>query len=283
VRTLLLAVSLLLVAPGVAVAAPTPGDYGGGALAGAKSLTLRVGNGWMWARVAPDGRARIGGAFHVACGLTRFDAQVTLGADGSFDFTRVRRARESGHRLRAVVRVRGRFDGTAASGTVRGVLRNRFPNGTVRRCSTRGARPWQLRLPAAPGAPAAAQPGATYLGVTSEQADVPRPFLLAVARNGARVKTAVFEYVRHCRRFSLFLNDITPSARIRPDGTFTIRERFAVRYRRSKERFRIRVDGRFTAGGVSGTIRAATVARRRGSGKVVDRCDTGQLGFNAQV
>jgi hypothetical protein len=284
VRSLVLAVPLLLVAPGVAGAAVVPGDYGGGAVKGRGGPGhLRNGTVWMWARVAADGRARIGGAAHVACGLTRFDAEVTLAPDGSFRFSRIRTSRQAGHRLRTVVTVQGRFDGAAASGTVRGRLRNRQPDGEVRRCSTGGARDWQLRMPPAPGPPAPAQAGATYHGLTSQQGDVPRPFLLAVARSGARVKATIFEYKVGCAKLSYESNDVSRGARIRAGGTFLVRESFAFRSPRLVERVRVRVAGGFSAGQASGTVRVHSVVRSRRSGRVVDRCDTGHLTFNAQT
>ena len=281
-RSLLLAVVVLLAVPGVAGAAASPGDYGGGAVKGRGGPShLRTGTVWMWARVASDGHARIGGAAHVACGLTRFDAEVALAADGSFRFSRVRTARQGGHRLRAVVTVKGRFDGAAASGTVRGRLRNRHPDGVVRHCSTRGARPWQLRMAGPPGPPAPAQPGATYHGLTSQQGDVPRPFLLAVARSGARVKATIFDYKVACAKLSYDSNDVSRGARIRPDGTFVVRESFAFRSPRLVERVRVRVTGGFSAGHVAGNVRVHSVVRARRNGRVVDRCDTGPLSFAA--
>ena len=283
-RTLLCWLLVLLLVPAAAEADVVPGEYGGGAIArGSKPLRLAVGSSWMSARVAPGGSARIAGRAKVACGLTAFDAEVQLAPDGSFRFTRVRQTREFGHRLRAVVTVRGRFDGSTATGRVNGRLRNRHPNGRVRRCSTRGARPWRMRLRAPAGPPAPPAAGSTYHGLTAEQADLPRPFLLRVNGSAQRVVVSVFEYTRRCTELSLFLNDITPGALIRPDGTFAIRERFTLPFRRSRERFRVRVDGRFVAGGVTGALRVTTVVRRRGSGRVVDRCDTGQVGFDAQL
>lgn len=283
-RPLLCCLLAMPAAPAAARADVVPGDYGGGVIArGSKALRLAVGSSWMWARVAPGGQARIGGVARVACGLTRFDAEVALAPDGSFRFSRVRKTREAGHRLRAAVTVRGRFDGAAASGTVSGRLRNRHPDGVVRRCSTRGARRWQMRMRAAAGPPGPPAAGATYRGLTAQQGDVPRPFLLRVAGSGSRVAVAVFDYTRRCSEQELFLNDITPSATIRPDGSFTIRERFTLRYIRVRERFRVRVDGRFTAGGVTGALQVTSVARRRSSGRVVDRCDTGQVGFDARL
>jgi hypothetical protein len=285
VRSLLLAVVLPLLGPGVAGAAVTPGDYGGGALKpGSKVGNVAFESSWMWARVGADGRARIGGRVDVGCGLAVFDAEAVLAQDGAFQFARSRRWRSQGHRLRAVVTVRGRFDGAAAAGTVVARLRNRHPNGRVRHCATRGRARWQLRQRPAPGPPAPPRPRSTYLGLTSQAGPVPRPFLLRVNRRGSRVQTSVFEYTRSCpRKGAFFLNDVTPGARIRPDSTFTIRERFTLPYFRNTERFRIRVDGQFAGGAVTGTLRVTTVWRKRGSGRVVDRCDTGPLTFAASL
>jgi hypothetical protein len=274
----MLAVPLLLVAPGVAGAAVTPGDYGGGALRPDKPGRLTRGEGWTWARVGTDGRARIGGAFHATCGPARFDAEVTLAPDGSFRFTRERRFTTVGLRIRAVVTVRGRFDGTGASGTLVGHLRSRGADGRVRRCSTRG--PWQLRMPAVAATPAPAQPGAVYRGLTSQQGDVPRPYLLGVTRRG-RVETTVFEYKMVCGKLAYATNDVSPGARIRPDGTFRVRERFTLGSRRIAERVRVRIDGGFRAGGVAGTVRVRSVVRNRRTGRLIDRCDSGSLTFAA--
>jgi hypothetical protein len=281
VRTLLPAVVLLLGAPGVAGAAVTPGDYGGGAL----GERFRTGSGWMWARVAADGSARVGGAFKVACGLTRFDAEVTPAADGTFSFSRVRRVRDGGFRLRATVTVRGRFDGAVASGMVVGRLRNQHPDGKVVHCSTRGKRPWQLRMAATPGPPAPPQANGQYLGLTSQRGSEPRPFALRVNGAGSRVTTSIFEYTRQCKRRSFWLNEVTPRGRIAADGRFSIRDRFTLRYRDvpQVERFVARVDGQFAGGVVSGTLRVTSVARKRGTRRVVDRCDTGPLSFTASL
>jgi hypothetical protein len=138
-------------------------------------------------------------------------------------------------------------------------------------------------MPGAPGAPAPAHPGATYLGLTSQQGDVPRPFLVAVVPSGARVKTTVFQYRIVCAKLSYESNDVSPGARIRPDGTFRSRDAFAFRSPRVVERVRIAVDGGFSAGHASGTVRVRSVVRNRRTGRLIDRCDTGPLTFAASL
>lgn len=93
--------------------------------------------------------------------------------------------------------------------------------------------------------------------------------------------TALFAYQRTCRRAAPYSNDVTPGAAVGPDGSFALRERFRIPYTDAVERFRVRVDGRFSATGVSGSLRVTSVARSRRTGRVVDRCDTGSVGFGA--
>jgi hypothetical protein len=286
-RAFLAATALLLAAPGVAAAAVPPGDYGGGAIVpGTKVSDAAPGTSWIRARVDAGGSAHIGGSVAVDCGLATFHIETRPGADGSVAVTRTRRWRVGPYRMRAVVTVRGRFDGAAASGTLSARLRHRRPGGRARRCATREDATWQLRRLPAAGAPAPASPGATYFGLTRQPGPLPRPFLLRVDATGGRVLTSVFEYTRVCdANGRLYVSEISPGAPIRPDGTFTIRDRFTLRYRdvRLNERFRVRVDGQFAGGVVSGTLRVTTVARRRSSGKVVDRCDTRPVPFAASV
>ena len=275
-RSLILAVPLLLVAPGVAGAAPTPGDYGGGGFdAGGKPT-------WMWARLAPEGQVRVGGRTQLGCGLGSFDGQTALAAGGSFRFSRTRWTREAGHVVRAIVTVAGRFDGALGTGTLRARVRDRLPNGGVQRCRTPHARMWKVHLRPGAGAPGAPQPGGGYLGLTSQAMGTPKPFVLGVNRRATRVGVAIFEYVRQCGRagWQRALNNVTPGGRIGAGGTFALGERFTLRYRGGiRERFRLRIDGQFTAGGVAGSLRVSTVVQRRG--RTIDTCDTGALTFSA--
>jgi hypothetical protein len=283
-RALLVAVLLALVAPGAAGAAVTPGDYGGGAIQpGTKVSDPSRGSSWLWARVGADGRARIGGGIAVGCGVAQIDAEVALAPDGSFEVSRSRRWRWGGHRYRTLITVRGRFDGGAASGELGADFRHRRPGGRVQRCSTGDWKAWQLRMAPTPAAPAPAQPGATYRGLTSQSERLPRPFLLRVDPGGGRVAASVFEYARTCGTRVYRLNEVSPGAQIRPDGTFTIKERFRLPVRRGTEHFRLRVNGQFAGGVVSGAIRVRSKVVRRKSGRVGGRCDTGPLTFAASL
>jgi len=282
VRSLLLAVVALLAAPGAAGAQAVTGDYGGGAVGGDPARGYH-GPGTVWlSAVANPGSARIAGAASLGCGLARFDARAALAADGSFSFTRVRRWRDGRTRLRAVVTVRGRFVGEAASGTVRARLRTRR-GGRTARCSTGPERPWQLRIPVAGTPPGAPAPAATYHGLLAQIPDVPQPFVLRTSDDGTRVAIAIFAYQRTCRRSAPYFNNLTPGAAIAPDGSFRLRERFRVTYTDAVERFRVRVDGAFSATRVQGTLRVTSVARSRRTGRVTDRCDTGDVGFGAHL
>jgi hypothetical protein len=283
---LAVAVGLLAGLPASAGAQGLTADYGGGAVGGDPGRGFRgLGTVWMSAAAGggePAATARVIGEASLECGLARFDARASLAPDGSFTFTRARRWRDAGARLRAVVTVSGRFEGETATGTIRARLRTRH-DGRTTRCSTGPARPWRMRVPIA-GAPAGAPAaGATYHGLTTQIEDVPPPFLLRTSADGARVATAIFVYRRVCRRATFLLNNLTPGAPIAADGTFTLRDRFRLRFTDVVERFRVVVRGGFTAGRVQGTLRVTSVARSRRTGRVVDRCDTRDVGFGAHL
>jgi hypothetical protein len=103
-----------------------------------------------------------------------------------------------------------------------------------------------------------------------------------VSPDATQVLTTVMGYVKYCREPFPMAN-FSPTVPIRRDGTFAIRERFTQRFTDAVERSRLRIEGRFTAGGVTGTFRVRSVARRPRSGRVFDRCDTGTRRFTAVV
>jgi hypothetical protein len=272
---LVLAGAAALACPGAAAAS----DYGGGTVpqnkrSYEKRLTI------VTVRTAPGGTAVVRAWVQARCGGAEMRRRVTLAADGSFSVrgTVRGRARED-RRVRRTARIAiaGRVAGPAGSGTARARFTFRRGGRVVARCRS-GPRAWKVRAGAPQ--PAAGPPRAhgAYRGLTSQAARRPRAFLLRVGGSARRVRVAVFQYRLRCRGGFFETSNVTPGGRIRSDGTFHLRERFTLRYSDANERYRVRVDGRFTATGVIGTLSVRTVARTL-SGRVFDRCRTGTRRF----
>jgi hypothetical protein len=257
-------------------------DYGGGTAPDSvaranRQLTL------IAFRTFDDGSARVGVKVAAGCGLGRAGKAVRVAADGTFSFAATVRRRVPGSpgvRQTSRISLSGRIAGAAASGTVTARLTFRRGGRVVERCNS-GARPWQARAAAAEPVAAPPQPGGAYHGLTGQRSR-PYPLVLRVNANATRVATAVFEYRQRCRRRPFEWENITPGARLRPDGTFSLRERFTFRWEEGRERYRVKVDGRFTPAGVNGTLSVSSVLRSR-SGRVLDRCRTGRVTFAAAL
>jgi hypothetical protein len=269
-----------------AAAAPLAGDYGGGAIA--PGFTYAKGGRFVFvgARVDPGlGRVLVNARVSARCGSADITRRVALAADGSFTLRATVREKVQFVRRRTKsfrIVVFGRLDGAAGSGNARAKVTYRRNGRVQSRCTIR-PQGFQLRARSAESGAGAARAGTVYNGLTGQRANRPRPFLLRVSRNGHRVVTSIFQYRRSClggRRYSL--SNISPGARIRADGSFSRSERFSIPFSNAVERFRVRVHGRFTPGGVSGTLSVTSIARRRSDGAVIDRCRTGRVGFSAQ-
>lgn len=263
-------------------AAAQGADYAGGTAPETKAksgrqLTL------VGIRTAADGTARL--SVKVAtCIVAGGSRRLRLAADGTFSIDDVIRGRvreNSRLRQRTRIRMTGRIAGAVASGTVRADVRLTRRGRRVDRC-TSGTRTWQARAAVAEPTPAAPQAGGAYHGLTSQSDGRPLAFVLRVDPRARRVRTTAFEYSQRCRRGRFDWENITPGARIAADGTFRQRERFSYRWREGLERYRVKVDGRFTPTGVSGTLSVRSVLRSR-SGRVLDRCSTGRLTFAAAL
>jgi hypothetical protein len=261
-------------------AAAQAADYAGGTVPATKGssgrqLTL------VGIRTAADGTARV--SVKVAtCIVATVARRVPVAADGTFALDMIVRGRvREDRRLRQRTRMRmsGVLAGTAASGTVRADVRLTRRGRTINRC-TSGTRAWQARAAVAEPTAAAPQANGAYHGLTSQAQGRPLAFLLRVDPRARRVRTTAFEYRQRCRRGGFSWENITPGARIAADGSFRLRERFSFRWIEGLERFRVRVDGHFTTSGVTGTLSVTSVLRSP-SGRVLDRCSTGRLGFAA--
>jgi hypothetical protein len=270
----------LAAAAGLAVALPAAAhgaDYGGGTVPDSvrranRQLTL------VALRTFDDGSARVAVKVAAGCGLGAAARSVQVAADGTFAFTATVRTRvPGGVRQTSRIAFSGVVAGATASGTVSARLTFRRGRRLVGRCAS-GARTWQARAAAAEPTAAPPQPNGAYHGLTG-QSGRPFPFLLRVDPRAARVRTAVFEYRQRCRRSPFEWENITPGARIRPDGSFSLRERFTYRWKEGRERFRVKVDGHFTTTGVSGTLSVSSVLRS--GSRVLDRCRTGPQTFAA--
>ena len=95
--------------------------------------------------------------------------------------------------------------------------------------------------------------------------------MLHVDAAARRVQAAVFDYALDCGGRRVETANVTPGGRIAANGTFSLRERFTLRFENATERYRVKVDGRFTPLGVNGTL-SVTV---RGDAS----CRTGDVTF----
>ena len=262
---------LMLSLPSAAAGAT---DYGGGTAPDSvrradRQLTL------VGLRMGDDGRGRASLKVVTRCGTAKATRSVQVAA-GTFGFEAIVRSRvPGGARRRSQISLSGQVVGTVASGTVRARLTFRRGGRVVERCDS-GAREWAARAAVAEPTPAAPRPGGAYHGLTSQA----EPLVLRVAPGAARVRVAAFEYRQRCRDGGFEWENITPGARIAAGGSFRLRERFTYGWRDGRERYRVRVDGRFTTTGVSGTLSVSSVLRSP-SGRVIDRCATGRQTFAA--
>jgi hypothetical protein len=261
-------------------AAAQAADYGGGTPTDSgkrspRQLTM------VGIRTAANGKARVWVKVSARCGLAPVRMPVTINPDGSF-VARVRASGGVGSGVRRISRIRmaGRVAGATASGTVSARLTYRRHGRVTAKCRT-GTRTWQARVAAAQPTAAPPRANAGYYGFTSQGKGRPFPFVLKVGPDARRVRTAVFDYRMRCKRNVYEFDNITPGGPVGADGTFHLRERFTLHYREGNERYRVAVDGRFTTSGVSGTLSIKSVLRRRGGGRVLDRCATGATTFAA--
>jgi hypothetical protein len=255
------------------------GDFGGGkappsASRAHRNLTL------VTLRAPGNGRVTVRAVVAAGCGVGKIRRTVAPAAEGSFRFAATVRTRTTTPGVRQISRMRvaGRIGATSAFGTATAKVRFRRHGRTVARCAS-GTDNWQARAAVAGTAPAPPRVLGAYYGTTSQS---PRAMVIRVA-NAERIATAAFQYRMTCGNREYDSENVTPAGGIAADGTFHLRERFTLRYAEGNERYRVAVDGRFTTAGVSGTLTVRSVLRRRGGGRVLDRCTTGPTTFAAAL
>lgn len=275
-RAVILAALLVVAWPATAHAI----DYGGGqAPASAKRAHRDI--ALVTLRATGNGRATVRAAVGAGCGVGHIRRTVALDPSGSFSFAATVRSRTRipGVRQISRMKVAGRIVSSTAAGTATAKVRFRRHGRTAARCSS-GTDRWQARAAVAGTTPAAPRTLGAYSGTTSQS---PRAIVVRVGANARRVATAAFQYRMTCRAAAFDAENVTPGGAIAADGTFHLRERFVLRFAEGNERYRVAVDGRFTTNGVSGTLTVRSVLRRRGGGRVLDRCKTGPTTFAAAL
>jgi hypothetical protein len=270
-------VGTLLAAIALPAAAPAA-DYGGGTAVRSigkyrRQLTT------VTVRTRTDGKAFVRSFVQARCGSVSLGRTVTPTASGAFTIRTTVRSLTGDLRRTARITVAGTVAGTSGSGTASATLTFRRGGRVVGGCRS-GTRPWQVHdpVPETVAGPPVANAG--YYGLTSQTSGRPHAFTLHVGDGARRVSSAVFEYRRRCRRGSPEANNVTPGGPIHADGTFSLRERFTLRFSNATERYVVKVDGRFTPTGVNGTLSVESVTRSP-SGRVIDRCQTGRRSFAA--
>jgi hypothetical protein len=255
-------------------------DYGGGmapeSFSRSKTQLILVG-----VRTTPAGRVRVHLNVSARCGFGAVRHSTGLNPDGTFAFNVPIRHRLRDNRFviqRARLAISGQLSGAAASGVASVRIVQRRNGRVVARCRS-GPRPWTARAADAEATPAGAQPNGAYYGLTSQSRRA-YPFVLRASPNARRVRIAAFDYRMRCTDGPFEFENLTPSGAIAADGSFTLRERFSVAWQEGRERYRVRLRGRFTPSGVSGTLSIRSVLRSP-SGRVLDRCRTGRVGFAA--
>ena len=232
-------------------------------------------------------RIRVRGAAVIACRGGRTSevegtAAGPLNPDGTFSltFTKRRLQRKLPGRFTRRVTVTGQLrNGNEVAGRIEATASGRGVSG----CS--GAFDYVARTaPALGGDPAPVPAGATLIGMTSQRKGGPFALNLRVSPDGRRIERLVAGARYTCRRIKpLQETNYSPAFAIRDDGTFRFVERFRLPYADAVERVRIVTEGRFVAGGATGTWKANTVARSRRTKRVIDRCRTGRRTWSAAM
>jgi len=178
-------------------------------------------------------------------------------------------------RLRYAWTLTGVVSGQSATGALR--IAGRLRRGGRRiSCGRSPTRPFEARVGAPAGAPAAARPASGYAGTSDIGVGdgLPGPVVLRTTRDGGKV-AARWNAIARCGRGPRErLVNFTPATRIGAAGAFLRKERFKVRYSNVVVRYRVRFGGRFLADGAAGRLRMrARVMDRRGH--LLTRCDTG--------
>jgi hypothetical protein len=286
ILTVLLALPpLAAAAPAALAQAPPATNFGGGAAPSTSPRGPGLGDATASFRTT-----RSGGAITVltkpvvrcrprGTGSVELRGGGRISADGAFT------ARLSGRSsLTRGFTGRATMTGRVSGGRVTGTVRVRLFQDGRRVCqgSVSVAAVSAQTLGTAPAAPS---PGATLMApIASPTRYLGGSFVLRVAGDGRRIVATNGQAFTRCRRSrfnALSEPNYSPGFPIAPDGSFVFTERYTLRYSDALERVTYRVEGRFVAGGATGTVRVSSVVRSRRTRRTVDACESGPLAFSA--
>jgi hypothetical protein len=131
------------------------------------------------------------------------------------------------------------------------------------------------------GAPTPAPGNALLGGLTSQAAGAFRlPVSVKVTKDGRFY--ALWQASMKCGpKAVLPVWNVTPTSKVKPDGTFSRSETYTIRYSDgSRDRYRVNFSGRFLADGATGTLRARMQTRKRGHRYYP--CDSGTQTWTAR-
>ena len=275
---------------GAAPAAAQSPSYGGGKLTNPPAKGGY--NPLLGIVLQPRGR-QIAVRFDTFIRCGRADYQIfgrkTVPFDGrSFRARATRQIRigtRRGNRVVYTWDVRGQADGTIASGRVR-IAGVRTSGGRRTRCNRKPTRGFGARIQgAAPTGSPAPPAGSGFGGVSDVQlgGGLPAPVILRVTPSGRRV-TSRWNVVGDCGRGrDDELANLTPSMRIRPDGSFSRAERFNVAFADAFIRYRVRFAGRVSGEYASGTLRMSSRIYTPNGKRLLTRCNSGTRSWSAAM
>jgi hypothetical protein len=280
ITTRRLAIALAAASTLFAPAAPAAGaSFAGGALTSAAPLvSVRVADVGSGVEVAGEAIVRCAGGSAVD---ERLVVRTHLTPAGTFAGTATRSYRVSSKETRSVrVTVAGKIVGSRVDGTLRIAANVRRTKERPLACDSRDQR-WAARgVPVAVGAPGGPVPG-TYYGATTQRGRY-LPYPVALRVSPGRVDAAIYRLRRRCRgAVSDEIANNSPATPIRPDGSFSLVQRYSQPFTDAVEYFTFRLSGRFFAAGARGTVRSTSVLRDLKTGKVIGRCDSGSLVWTA--
>lgn len=239
---------LIIASASLALSAPTAHAdtmYAGTGLAGGKLPAnpiiqmLRRDNGQIVARLS----------LSISCRKVA-DSSMTVRLKGSTpdgaSFTASGRSK-----LNKVGYVRATMTGTLTADAASGTIRVRNPGGCKGFTNS-----FSLRTESAPaGAPAVAGAGALMFGMSRQSTGGLRMAVsLRVAKNGRAY--AFWQATMKCGKSRFPILDVTPTRKVKADGTFGGNQTYTIRYTDHSERYTVSFHGQFLADGARGTLRA---------------------------